>query len=70
MHFWIFENFLKIFGNLRKSSEIFRSSLKLFFLSYFASFENFYNARGPYKICRDPRSLQTTYQIAGNNKMQ
>ena len=40
MNFWIFENFLKIFGNLCKSSEIFGSFLKLF-LSNFASFENF-----------------------------
>ena len=43
INFWIFENFLNIFGNRRKSrksSKIIGSVLKLF-LSNFASFANF-----------------------------
>ena len=31
IHFWIFENFLKIFGKVPKSSKRFGSSLKSFF---------------------------------------
>ena len=53
MYFWIFENFLKIFGRVQKFSENFGSSLKLF-LSNFASFENFLkiNIREPVRNLR------------------
>ena len=74
MNFWIFENFLKIFGNLCKSSEIFGSFLKLF-LSNFASFENFlkstsgkpiriraYTVRGPKRILTDRASTKLQSQ--------
>ena len=57
MHFWIFENFLKIFGNLRKSSQIFGKSpnfLKIVFLKLFC------------ESLQDNPALQTTYHIGGN----
>ena len=43
MHFLIFENFLKIFGNFWEISEVLKNN----FLNNFASFENFLTTRQP-----------------------